>query len=121
MLLDLALTRSGLEHSLEVLTDGDQAIAHLTKLNAASAPELVVIDLTLPKRDGMDVVTRYRNTPALAESRIVVLTSSLSPREQQRAHTQGVDLYLHKPVDLDGYANLGKTIRGLFEARLRAG
>lgn len=113
ILLQEALREHHVQYELRVLEDGEAAIDLLTGLDPKSAPELVILDLNLPKRDGIEVLARYRNTPELTGIPVVVLTTSDSPREQHRAQTLGVAAYLRKPSDLAGFMSLGGTIREL--------
>lgn len=113
ILLREALREHRVAYDLTVLEDGEAAIDHLSGVNPENAPALVILDLNLPKRDGIEVLERYRNTPELTGIPVVVLTTSDSPREQHRAQTLGVAAYLHKPTDLAGFMSLGGTIREL--------
>jgi CheY-like chemotaxis protein len=78
-------------------------------------PELIIIDLNLPRLDGIEVLKKYRNTPALVSSRMMILTSSDSPAERQRAEILGVDAYVRKPILLSEFIQIGATIRNLLD------
>jgi len=115
LLLRYALDQNGVPHELTVLDDGEKAIQFVDKASAESKPALIIIDLNLPKRDGIEVLKKYRSSPTYVDSTIAVLTSSDSPRDRQRAETLGADAYLHKPLHLHEFVELGQTIRDLLE------
>jgi two-component system response regulator len=114
-LIRLAFAEHGIDHELVVLDDGEKALDYIAKLNGEKLPELMIVDLNLPKRDGIEVIENIRSTPALDRIPIVVFTTSDSPREKESASTIGVTAYIRKPSDLDGFLAVGGTIRQLLE------
>ena len=114
-LLRRALDEHGIQHEMTVVEDGESAIDYLKKCNPDSMPELIIIDLNLPRLDGIEVLKKYRNTPALVSSRMMILTSSDSPAERQRAEILGVDAYVRKPILLSEFIQIGATIRSLLD------
>jgi len=116
---DIFLLRQGLDATgatflLEHVCDGEQAIRRMTEAGDKEMPDLLLVDLHLPRISGQEVIVavRARNltTP------IIVLTSM--PRERDRASLAaiGAQLVLGKPNDLDGYYTLGSTIKGFYAA-----
>src|SRR5689334_24834489 len=97
------------------MRDGGQAIEYLDRCQTDAKPELIILDLNLPKEDGIEVLERYRSSPALVHSQIMILTSSDSPRERQRAEMLGVSAYLRKPFELDAFLAIGGVVRNLLE------
>jgi DNA-binding response OmpR family regulator len=94
-----------LRESFEILLDhaGYRVLTAATADDAISAvrtgrPALVVLDLGLPDRPGLDVVREIRGDPDLADVTVVALTGSVSAREQQAALDAGCDRFLAKPV-----------------------
>jgi CheY-like chemotaxis protein len=114
-LIRLAFAEHGISHELSVLEDGEQALNFLERLNSEFLPELIIMDLNLPKRDGIEVLTCIRNTAALDSVPVVVFTTSDSPRERESASTIGVTAYIRKPSDLDGFLAVGATIRQILD------
>jgi chemotaxis family two-component system response regulator Rcp1 len=114
LLLRRALTEHGVDYEMVVVGDGEEAIEYLEKCKGAK-PELIIVDLNLPKEDGIEVLKVYRGSPSFIETQMVILTSSDSPSERQRAEIIGVDAYLRKPIELDAFLALGGTLKKLLE------
>jgi chemotaxis family two-component system response regulator Rcp1 len=114
LLLRRALTEHGVDYEMVVVGDGEEAIEYLEKCKGAK-PELIIVDLNLPKEDGIEVLKVYRYSPSFIETQMVILTSSDSPSERQRAEIIGVDAYLRKPIELDAFLALGGTLKKLLE------
>lgn len=88
--------------------DGDEAVELLERLHPA--PALILLDLHMPKRPGLDVLAWIRSQPRLAEVPVVVLTGSSEMDEIDAAYEFGIASYLVKPV---GFAALTDVVRGL--------
>jgi len=114
LLLRRALTEHGVDYEMVVVGDGEEAIEYLENCKGAK-PELIIVDLNLPKEDGIEVLKVYRGSPSFIETQMVILTSSDSPSERQRAEIIGVDAYLRKPIELDAFLALGGTLKKLLE------
>jgi two-component system, chemotaxis family, response regulator Rcp1 len=120
-LLREALNRESVGRNVElmVVSDGEQALEYIQRLGSfgdAVIPDLVVLDLNLPKSDGSDVLRCIRQTPAYAGIPVVVLTSSDSLRDRKAAESLGANAFITKPSDLDAFLALGRTLLG-FTAR----
>ena len=113
-LLREALSMQQQAFELTVLTDGEQAINYIDATDdpasAEATPDLIVLDLNLPKNDGSDVLKRIREKPELRQIPVVVLSSSDSSRDRQFAEQLGASSYITKPSDLDGFLSLGKVL-----------
>ena len=115
-LLRLAFAEHGIDHELLVLDDGEKALDYVAKLDHGTLPDLVIVDLNLPKRDGIEVLQKMRSTSTLDQIPIVVFTTSDSPREKETIRRIGITAYIRKPTDLDGFLAVGGTIQKLLEA-----
>ena len=114
-LLREAFSIDGQEVDLVVVTDGEQALEFVQKqgeYSNAAVPDLIVLDLNLPKSDGSDVLRCIRNTDAYKEIPVVVLTSSDSPRDRKTIESLGASSFITKPSDLDSFLALGRTLIG---------
>ena len=89
-------SKAGLEWVLDVAEDGDIAIR---KLSAEPRPAHVLLDLKLPKRTGLSVLSWIRKESLAPSTRVIVLTSSNETKDRDSASALGVDLYLIKPVN----------------------
>lgn len=99
----VALERSHLANDVVVVRDGAEALDYLFRANKhqnrpAGLPAVVLLDLKLPKVDGLEVLERVRTTPELKSLPVVMLTSSREEPDLQRAYALGVNAYVVKPV-----------------------
>jgi DNA-binding response OmpR family regulator len=113
-----ALEEHGVEGELLLISDGDQAVRFIQALatTPARCPDLVIVDLNLPKRPGREVLECLRASAECQSATVVVLSSSDAPRDRADALRLGVNRYIRKPLRLDEFLALGATFRGLLEA-----
>ena len=114
-LLREAFSLEGQDVDLLVVTDGEQALEFVQRqgqFSNAAIPDLIVLDLNLPKSDGSDVLRCIRETEAYAGIPVVVLTSSDSPRDRKTIESLGASSFITKPSDLDSFLALGRTLIG---------
>jgi DNA-binding response OmpR family regulator len=100
--------------------DGQKAIAYLTRTGAfeqAERPQLIILDLNLPKHDGTEVLRLVRESRTLCTIKVVILSSSPldAIAEKVRDARVEADGYFTKPVDLDEFLALGEAIRRSYE------
>jgi chemotaxis family two-component system response regulator Rcp1 len=108
---DVRLTREALKDAkmhinLSVVSDGTEAMAYLRreKIHAeAPRPDLILLDLNLPKMDGRDVLKEIKESDALKSIPVVILTTSASPVDVERSYQLHANCYITKPVDLQGF------------------
>ena|SRR5688500_20058941 len=106
-----ALRRAGLEIALQVVEDGEEAIAYLRGTgkfaNRAEypLPDLFLLDLRMPRRDGFEVLRWLRRQPSLGPLRTIVLTTSEDISDVDRAYALGANSFLTKPTDLFDFGN----------------
>jgi two-component system, chemotaxis family, response regulator Rcp1 len=113
-LLRLALESANLAHELTAIHDGGEALARFKRGGGPAdqmVPDLVILDLNLPKYDGLEILEAARSNPAFAKLPILVLSSSSSPREITRVQAFGLVRFVHKPADLDRYMGIGDIIK----------
>ena len=114
-----AFTKASLQGTLEVVDDGDKAVAYLSGQGAFAdrarhpLPVLLLLDLKLPRRSGLEVLEWLRQQPGLKRLPVVVLTSSEENADINRAYDLGANSYLVKPVDFDGLLEIVKGL-GLY-------
>jgi two-component system, response regulator len=92
---------AGARVDLEVAADGEQALARLTRVRPAPGgpPQLVLLDLKMPRMDGLEVLRRIRADEAAAGLPVVVLTSSERQEDREEALRQGATWFVCKPLD----------------------
>jgi PAS domain S-box-containing protein len=110
-----ALSEHKVWHEMVVLQDGEQALQYLRNLAENAKPDLIILDLNLPKRDGFGVLNEYRASPTLSFVPIVILTSSDSPADRLRAKSIGVHAFLQKPMTLEEFIALGPRFRAILQ------
>jgi CheY-like chemotaxis protein len=109
-LLGLALTRAEVNCEVSVIEDGGAAL-EFVRQHEPSVPDLVILDLNLPKADGREVLSAMRSVEAFADVPVVIWTSSNAPHERTQLNALGVSRYLVKPPDLDEFLKLGGVIK----------
>ncbi len=110
-----AMRTEGLDFRLQVADDGEAAFQILNAVDAQTipAPSLLLLDLNVPRKDGIQVLQRLRQIPRCGAVPVIVISSSDSPNDRQRALALGVSEYFRKPSTLDEFMKLGRMVREL--------
>lgn len=118
-----ALEEHGVEGELLLISDGDRAIRFIQALEnrPVNCPDLVIVDLNLPKRPGRDVLEAMRKSPKCGDVTVVVLSSSDAPQDRADAFRLGATRYIRKPLRLDEFLRLGATFREMLESAQNKG
>jgi CheY-like chemotaxis protein len=112
-----ALKESQLESRLTVVPDGDAALAYLRRENeyeAATRPDLILLDLNLPGRTGHEVLAEVKADSTLRKIPVVVLTTSGAPEDVARSYDLHANVFVTKPVDFDHFSHVVKQIDDFF-------
>jgi two-component system, chemotaxis family, response regulator Rcp1 len=99
--------------NLHVALDGVDAMAFLGRQgNHANAPrpDLILLDLNLPKKDGREVLSELKESPAFKSIPVVILTTSASEADIHGSYQHHANCYITKPVDLEGFLKVVKSI-----------
>jgi CheY-like chemotaxis protein len=104
-----ALKKSNLANDIRVAHDGEEALGLLFG-EGAIRPQVVLLDLKLPKVDGLEVLRRIRQTDATRLLPVVVLTSSDEERDVVRSYQLGVNSYIRKPVNFTDFAEATRQL-----------
>jgi two-component system, chemotaxis family, response regulator Rcp1 len=115
---DVRLTREAFKEAkahinLRVASDGTEAMAFLKregKYAKAPRPDLILLDLNLPKKDGREVLAEIKESPTLGSIPVVILTTSASESDIQRSYRLHANCYIAKPVDLEGFLKVVRSI-----------
>jgi len=118
----IALEKSQLANEVIVVRDGAEALDYLNCkgnfLNRpAGNPAVILLDLKLPKVDGLEVLRHIRGTPSLKSAPVVMLTSSREEQDLLRSYELGVNAYVVKPVDFQEFVRAISDL-GIFWAVL---
>jgi two-component system, chemotaxis family, response regulator Rcp1 len=112
-----ALRASKLESRLTVVPDGVEAIAYLRRQNGyadAERPDLILLDLNLPRKSGHEVLAEVKADPKLRQIPIVVLTTSGAAEDVARSYDLHANVFVTKPVDFDHFAEVVRQIDDFF-------
>jgi chemotaxis family two-component system response regulator Rcp1 len=115
---DVRLTREAFKDAkvhvnLNVAADGAEAMAYLGregKYVNSLRPDLILLDLNLPKKDGREVLAELKESPSLKSIPVVILTTSASEVDIHGSYQNHANCYITKPVDLEGFLKVVKSI-----------
>lgn len=114
-----ALKQNNLANRVHVVRDGEEALEFLFQEGAYAVrtgsehPKVVLLDLKLPKIDGLEVLRRMKTSPLTRSIPVVMLTSSREERDVVESYALGVNSYIVKPVDFSQFTEAMRTI-GLY-------
>lgn len=114
---DVRLTREAFREAkvhvrLHVVSDGEEAMNFLRGKREQTdvRPDLILLDLNLPKKDGREVLAEIKEDPSLKSIPVVILATSAADEDIQRSYILHANCYITKPVDLDGLLHVIKSI-----------
>lgn len=112
-LTERALKKSTLAKQVSVVRDGEQALAFLRRQGEyanAPRPDIILLDLGLPKKNGAEVLAEIKKDPALKRIPVIVLTSSDAEEDVLDTYNHHANAYTKKPVDMDEFVRTIKMI-----------
>jgi chemotaxis family two-component system response regulator Rcp1 len=115
---DVRLTREAFRDAkmhldLHVANDGIEAMEFLLRqgdFSGSPRPDLILLDLNLPRKDGREVLAEIKGNPALKTIPVVILTTSASDADIERSYLLHANCYISKPVDLEGFLSVVHSI-----------
>ncbi|MFN3325462.1 MAG: response regulator [Bryobacteraceae bacterium] len=118
-LLEEAIRVHGLSCALHVVRDGEEAQNFLERLDAEGlpCPGAIIMDLHLPRIEGRELIQSFREHGWCLGVPIVVLTSSISPKDEEEVCALGVHSYVRKPTNLEEFLEIGALLAEVLEAR----
>jgi chemotaxis family two-component system response regulator Rcp1 len=108
-----ALQRGKLKNTISLARDGEEAMAYLRRqgpYGTAVRPDLILLDLNLPRMNGREVLAAIKADAALQEIPVVILTSSAAERDIVESYRLQANCYVTKPVDLEQFLSVVKTL-----------
>jgi CheY-like chemotaxis protein len=119
---DVLMTREAFDHfkianTLHVVADGEQAIQFMRRAGdyaEAPAPGLIMLDLNLPRRGGLEVLEELKGDPDLRLIPVVILTTSQAEEDIVRSYSLHANAYVTKPVDFDRFMEVIRQIDNFF-------
>jgi CheY-like chemotaxis protein len=112
-LTEEALKEGKVRNNLHVARDGMEALEFLHRqgnFKDATRPDLILLDLNLPRRDGREVLADIKNDPELKMIPVVVLTTSSAEADILKSYKLHANCYITKPVDLEQFVNVVRSI-----------
>ncbi|RIW14981.1 response regulator [Algoriphagus lacus] len=115
---DILLTTEALgdckiSNELKVLRDGNEALQYLmhqAKLGGNELPDLILLDINMPKKNGHEVLNSVKNHPELKHIPIIILTTSSSEIDILKAYQEHANCYIIKPLDVDDFLTITSKI-----------
>jgi two-component system, chemotaxis family, response regulator Rcp1 len=108
-----ALDGGKLNNNLQVVDDGEKAMAFLHRegeYRDAPRPDLILLDLNLPKKDGRQVLAEIKSDPSLMRIPVVILTTSRAEEDVFKSYNLHANCYITKPIDLNQFLHVVKSI-----------
>jgi CheY-like chemotaxis protein len=118
-LVEEAFAEANIDCHLSILRDGAQAIEFIERLDSGvsdACPDLVLLDLNLPKVGGDAVLERVRSSPKCKGVKVLIVSSSDAPTDRKRAMDLGASEYFRKPSSLEQFMEVGPRVRGMLQA-----
>ena len=115
-LIRQAIQEHNLACTMQVARNGAEVLQLLKDAALGrGAPDLVLLDLNLPRHDGLEILRFIRDTEVLTGLTVVILTSSDSPADTRAALDLGATSYIRKPSNLESFMNIGATLQSLLD------
>jgi len=114
-----ALQKHQIEFNLTLIEDGEAALRYLDTLDSGDprdCPDLILLDLNLPRCSGSQVLETLKSSPTCREAPVIVLTSSDSPHDRAKVARLGAARFFCKPTDLAGFMALGQVVRDVMSS-----
>jgi CheY-like chemotaxis protein len=109
-----ALRRAEMDFELRVINDGGDALAFArsnARHTSTGVPDLLILDLNLPKVGGCEVLAAVRQNLDLCNLTVAVMTSSAASQDRERCDELGVNRYIIKPLDLEEFLGIGEIVK----------
>ena len=120
ILVQEALAYHQIEHEIHVLPDGRAALDYVARMGRSGeppCPDVLLLDLNLPKADGTTVLQEFRKHPECEHTPVIVVTSSGAERDRGKVAAFQVTRYFRKPSDFEAFMELGATVREVVDSQ----
>ena len=110
----------GIQNPLHVVNDGEECLDYLHQRGRFAGsglprPGLIILDLRMPKMDGLEVLRHVRADPQLARIPVIILTTSKAERDRQESYASGASAYVIKPIGFQEYVEVVRRINEYWE------
>ncbi len=109
-----ALRAHNIPHDLHVAMNGEEALVFIAQMgqpDAPPCPDILLLDLNLPRADGLDILREFRQHPTCAATPVIVISSSNAPRDREATGAFDVTSYFAKPMNYEAFIELGRSSR----------
>jgi CheY-like chemotaxis protein len=117
-LIKEAIAAYRLDVELEVFEDGEEAISLIARMDANESelcPNLMLLDLNLPRTDGFEVLEHLRKSKRCARIPVIVMTSSAAQSDRDKSTSLGADAYFQKQAEYDAFLKIGGIMKELLK------
>lgn len=122
LLLTEAFKESKITAKMKVVTNGEEALDYLRggeKYAGSPMPDLILLDLNLPRMDGRVLLRRLKSDPVLKSLPVIVLSSSSLETDVREAYDMNASCYIVKPSDLEGFFKVAKSLKEFWLSQVR--
>lgn len=109
-LVKLAFEEAGIAAQIDEFEDGEQLIDFISAKCNGNVPKLILLDINMPKKSGIEVLEFMKENPALCPGPVVMLSTSSDPKDISRSKDLGATDYIVKPSDYTGYLTAVKAL-----------
>ena len=117
VLLEQAFRATSFEADLRFTANGEEFLAYLRReppWEQAEPPDLILLDLNMPRKDGREVLAEIKQNPALRSIPVVILTTSDSDRDVGRMYDLHANCFVTKPIDLEQFTKIVREIKSFW-------
>lgn len=120
LVIRMALDRAVPDYDLKLFEDGVSILTYVDELERGGGPwpDLMLLDLNMPKAGGLEVMQRLRGCPAYVYTPVIIITSSARPKDRADALALGAAHYFLKPDDFDKFLTIGDVVTETLKGRL---
>jgi two-component system, chemotaxis family, response regulator Rcp1 len=108
--------------NVNVVRDGEQALCYLRKQGEyenSSRPDLILLDLNMPKKDGREVLAEIKTDPVLGSIPVVILTTPRSEEDILKSYKLQASCFVTKPIDLEQFVEIIRSLDGFWFSAVR--
>ena len=116
-LTKIALKRAEVLNNLHVVNDGVKCLEFLNKengFNEVPTPDIILLDLNMPKMDGREVLSEIKSDPNLRVIPVIILSTSRAPRDITESYSQHANSYVAKPINFDEFNEIVKHLENFW-------
>ncbi|MFP4528290.1 MAG: response regulator [Candidatus Kapaibacterium sp.] len=110
MLIKEALAESGVGYQMQAITDGESAMEYLRRLDGRQHPDLIILDLNLPRINGQEILKFIKSSEQICNIPVIVLTTSSDIRDIDESYRLHANCFISKPVNYEKFIDIIRAI-----------